>query len=593
MDYTNDLFYFSENTIKEYYSYNRGNNDIIPLDLYQTYRTKKMPYNMSRNLAYNIRNNPDLEFHLYDDNDCREFIKNNFNDIVLYAFDKLKPGAYKADLWRLCILFLKGGFYMDIKMKTVKGFNLSQLNSKEHLVLDMPLKLPDQKPITGIYNAFMITKKFNPFVKECIKNICINVLNLYVGNHPLSVTGPLFMKSIFDNMENDTNIFDLSHHREPKKYEKQCMSERLGIVILNDEPILICEYLGYFKDRQMIYEMYDTHHYAHLWKKNNIYNNNLNIIIDSEDNIINFIDNKLIICNNKSNSNIVRDDKSTILYKSNNKLGVLSGFRYDSVSIENINYVFSIRYAINICNKILNITHYEDDDNSESEDYIYNFKLKKLLNEWIQKTALEIRNIDIIESDHESDHESDEEDTYKNNDNIVDEELLRHYSSVISKLKFKSIIRNYQNHSSKKSQTIVEKYHKSSFKKPSLLKNNDNIVDEELLRHFRSVISKSSFKKPSLLKNNTNSKKTNTDYKSYNIISQLYKEILLRNPDDDGLQYWVEKYNNGMSIEAIKYIMVNSKEGKKLQRKKEKFLTYSSQVRQTMTVPNYLFTLNY
>ena len=50
---------------------------------------------------------PAFEHHLFDDDDCREFIKNNFPEVVLEAFDNLIPGAYKADLFRLCILFIK------------------------------------------------------------------------------------------------------------------------------------------------------------------------------------------------------------------------------------------------------------------------------------------------------------------------------------------------------------------------------------------------------------------------------------------------------------------------------------------------------
>ena len=33
---------------------------------------------------------------------CRDFIQKHFNMETLWAFDKLKPGAYKADLWRYC-----------------------------------------------------------------------------------------------------------------------------------------------------------------------------------------------------------------------------------------------------------------------------------------------------------------------------------------------------------------------------------------------------------------------------------------------------------------------------------------------------------
>lgn len=34
-------------------------------------------------------------------------------DVVLSAYDKIMPNAYKADLFRLCILYVYGGCYID------------------------------------------------------------------------------------------------------------------------------------------------------------------------------------------------------------------------------------------------------------------------------------------------------------------------------------------------------------------------------------------------------------------------------------------------------------------------------------------------
>ena len=73
------------------------------------------------------KQNPQFKYHLFDDNDCREFIKNHFREDVLYAYDHLIPGAYKADLWRYCVLFIKGGIYLDIKYTPLNGFKFINL----------------------------------------------------------------------------------------------------------------------------------------------------------------------------------------------------------------------------------------------------------------------------------------------------------------------------------------------------------------------------------------------------------------------------------------------------------------------------------
>ena len=105
--------------IKEFLLYNKQYpylkshyNSVIPLDIYQTWFTKELPPKMRERVELLKAQNPRFNHHLFDDNDCREFIKTHFKPDVLDAYDKLIPGAYKADLWRLCVLFINGGIYM-------------------------------------------------------------------------------------------------------------------------------------------------------------------------------------------------------------------------------------------------------------------------------------------------------------------------------------------------------------------------------------------------------------------------------------------------------------------------------------------------
>jgi len=101
-----------------YYNNNKDNEtkkNIIPMKVYQTYKTLELPDVIKEAHEILIKQNPEFEFHLYDDNMCREFIKTNFDEDTLFAFDNLKPGAFKADLWRYCVLYINGGIYVDIK----------------------------------------------------------------------------------------------------------------------------------------------------------------------------------------------------------------------------------------------------------------------------------------------------------------------------------------------------------------------------------------------------------------------------------------------------------------------------------------------
>jgi mannosyltransferase OCH1-like enzyme len=114
--------------------------------------------------------NPDFDFVLMDDEQCRDFIRDNFDKKTLEAYDSLVPGAYKADLWRYCILYKYGGIYLDIKLRSADDFKLNELTKKEHFVKDRQEYFkPDS---IGLYNACMVTKKGNECMKQCIKKNC-------------------------------------------------------------------------------------------------------------------------------------------------------------------------------------------------------------------------------------------------------------------------------------------------------------------------------------------------------------------------------------------------------------------------------------
>jgi mannosyltransferase OCH1-like enzyme len=167
---------------------------VIPLNIFQTWHTKDLPPDMAKCVQKLKDDNPEFEHYLFDDEDCREFIKQHFKKDVLDAFDTLIPGAYKADLWRLCVLYIRGGIYMDIKLQCVRDFKLKYLTMDEHYVKD--------KNFTyiyyfgyyyGIYNAFMVCKAGNPFLMRCIRLIVKNTQNKIYGVSALYPTGPMLL----------------------------------------------------------------------------------------------------------------------------------------------------------------------------------------------------------------------------------------------------------------------------------------------------------------------------------------------------------------------------------------------------------------
>ena len=225
-------------------------NILIPTNIYQTWHTKLLPPLMASSVNLIKILNPRFNHYLYDDNDCREFIKNNFRPDVLNAYDTLIPGAYKADLWRLCILFINGGIYLDIKLACINGFRLIELTENNHFVKD--------RPDNSIFNTLMVSQKGNLFLYKAIRQIVANVNNRYYGKTPLSPTGPEMLGSLIINNNLNVNI-DMIHY------------EGGGYIIYKNTFVISTEYPEYNNERTNTYNSINTKRYDKLWENRNIY----------------------------------------------------------------------------------------------------------------------------------------------------------------------------------------------------------------------------------------------------------------------------------------------------------------------------------
>jgi mannosyltransferase OCH1-like enzyme len=223
--------------------------NIIPLNIYQTWHTKNLPYYMNKCVQKLKDTNPEFNYYLFDDDDCRIFIKKYFSKDVLNSFDKLIPGAYKADLWRYCVLYIKGGIYLDIKFCPVNNFKLLNLINKEYFCKDIP------SSGSGIYNAIIISKPKNRLLLTAINTIVKNVNKNFYGYSSLEPTGPLLLKKIFSKK----NINTLEMYLGVK--------DNIFNIYLNDKPIFTI--YKQYRDEQT--NTSNNTHYNTLWKNKSIY----------------------------------------------------------------------------------------------------------------------------------------------------------------------------------------------------------------------------------------------------------------------------------------------------------------------------------
>ena len=89
----------------------------------QTFKTNQIDIQKFYSISTILNLYPNFVYTFYSDARSIEYFKQKDKRLIAY-FNKLKPGAYKADLWRYCILYKKGGIYLDIKYKCLSHFKL-------------------------------------------------------------------------------------------------------------------------------------------------------------------------------------------------------------------------------------------------------------------------------------------------------------------------------------------------------------------------------------------------------------------------------------------------------------------------------------
>jgi mannosyltransferase OCH1-like enzyme len=232
---------------------------VVPMKLFQTWHSKELPPKMQRTIDTIQKNNPELEYFFFDDNDCANFIQTYYEADVVNAYNKLLPGAYKADLWRYCVMYIHGGVYLDVKYQCVDGFKFIDIMDREHFVLDRPYFW---KPGTyGIYNALIIAKPGNQLLLNAIQNIVRNTQTNYYGFNYLYPTGPGLLGELYFGNINDNasmfNDFDLVYNYIDMK----------DIIIYKNQMIL--QSYPEYRTEQLTKQRHK--HYTHLWYQRAIY----------------------------------------------------------------------------------------------------------------------------------------------------------------------------------------------------------------------------------------------------------------------------------------------------------------------------------
>lgn len=77
----------------------------------------QFPPALKQTFTHNREMCPDYEFRYYNDQDCERVVHSMFGNDGLAAYRNVIPGAFRADIFRFCIMSLHGGVYSDLAQK--------------------------------------------------------------------------------------------------------------------------------------------------------------------------------------------------------------------------------------------------------------------------------------------------------------------------------------------------------------------------------------------------------------------------------------------------------------------------------------------
>ena len=115
--------------------------------------------------------------------------------MLLTCYDEMLPGAYRADIFRLVILYMHGGIYLDAGVSLQSYERLTQLIENYNLVLCK--ERPGYDVNDGIYSVLMCSVKEHPFIKLAIDAIKEQIRRFDYGKTDLYVTGPGILGNTF------------------------------------------------------------------------------------------------------------------------------------------------------------------------------------------------------------------------------------------------------------------------------------------------------------------------------------------------------------------------------------------------------------
>jgi hypothetical protein len=174
---------------------------MIPKKIFQTY---KVTFDELSDSAKKLiqgwkENNPDYEYHYYSDKDIEDFIIEHYDEAWYQRYLSLEYPVMKADVFRILVVYVYGGFYTDLDMESKK-----------------PIDLINKKNTLACVGAHSNGLFFHPFFG-------------FAAKHPMMKYLVESLAKSIDN--NNLKDFNNSEHMVHQKYYKPYMHNRDNLIV--------------------------------------------------------------------------------------------------------------------------------------------------------------------------------------------------------------------------------------------------------------------------------------------------------------------------------------------------------------------------
>ena len=191
----------------------------IPLIIYQTGR--ELDHDQ---LALNDamrKQTPNLTIAYHDDRQSRDALA-SLCPHALAAYDCIMPPSYKADLWRYCMLWATGGFYLDDMDELLQPLTSIARPCDAHVLVQHPCldhktrrrSEKEKSCYAGsvLQISFLGAEKGSPLMKCAMERIIYHVRSHFYGVDVLQPTGPMLLGACFMTLHRQSQPLGYTMH---------------------------------------------------------------------------------------------------------------------------------------------------------------------------------------------------------------------------------------------------------------------------------------------------------------------------------------------------------------------------------------------